>query len=47
MLSVSRILLPVAFSDRCRGAAQYAELLARHFHAELTLLHVTVPPHPP
>lgn len=47
MLSVSRILLPVAFSDRCRGAAQYAEVLARHFHAELTLLHVTVPPHPP
>jgi len=47
MLPVSRILLPVAFSDRCRGAAQYAEVLARHFHAELTMLHVTVPPHPP
>ena len=47
MLSVSRILLPVAFSERCRGAAQYAESLARHFRAELTLLHVTVPPHPP
>lgn len=47
MLSISRILLPVAFSDRCRGAAQYAEVLARHFHSELTLLHVTVPPHPP
>lgn len=47
MLSVSKILLPVAFSERCRGAAQYAESLARHFHAELTLLHVTVPPHPP
>jgi nucleotide-binding universal stress UspA family protein len=47
MLSVSRILVPVAFSERCRAAAQYAEALAGHFHSELTLLHVTVPPHPP
>lgn len=43
MAKFSRILLPVAFSDRCKGAAQYAEALACHFHAELVLLHVVAP----
>ncbi len=38
-----RILVPVAFSERCEGAAQYAEALAQHFHSELTLLHVVAP----
>ena len=33
----SKILVPVAFSGRCEGAAQYAEALACHFHAELAL----------
>ena len=41
----SKILVPVAFSARCEGAAQYAEALACHFHSELVLLHV-VPPVP-
>jgi nucleotide-binding universal stress UspA family protein len=44
-VSVSRILLPVDFSDRCRGAARYAESLASLFHAELTLLNVVTPPY--
>jgi len=44
MAWLSRILAPVAFSPGCRGAAQYAETLASHFHSELTLLHVVPPP---
>jgi len=40
---VSRILVPVAFSERCKGAAQYAGALAQHFHSELVLLHVVAP----
>ena len=44
MAWLSRILAPVAFSPRCRGAAQYAETLACHFHSELILLHVVAPP---
>jgi len=43
MPMLSRILVPVAFSARCEGAAQYAEALACHFHAELVLLHVVAP----
>ena len=43
MPTFSRILMPVAFSPRCQGAAQYAEALACHFHAEVTLLHVVTP----
>lgn len=39
----SKILVPVAFSARCEGAAQYAEALACHFHAQLILLHVLPP----
>ena len=44
MAWMSRILAPVAFSPHCRGAAHYAETLARHFHSELILLHVVAPP---
>jgi nucleotide-binding universal stress UspA family protein len=44
MSLVSRILVPVEFSLRCQGAAQYAEALARHFHCETILLHVVGPP---
>jgi nucleotide-binding universal stress UspA family protein len=44
MAWLSRILAPVAFSPRCRGATQYAEALACHFHSELILLHVVAPP---
>lgn len=43
MTWLSRILVPVAFSPRCRGADQYAETLACHFHSELILLHVVAP----
>jgi len=39
-----RILVPVEFSPRCHGAAQYGEALARHFHGEVILLHVVIPP---
>jgi nucleotide-binding universal stress UspA family protein len=44
MALLSRILVPVEFSPRCLGSAQYAEALACHFHCDLTLLHVLVPP---
>jgi nucleotide-binding universal stress UspA family protein len=42
-LQLSKILAPVDFSARCRGAVEYAEALACHFHSELTLLHVVSP----
>ena len=44
MRSISKILLPVDFSERSAGAARYARALARHFQAELILLHVLMPP---
>src|ERR1039458_6226809 len=44
MAWVSRILAPVDFSLRCRGAIQYAETLSCHFHSELILLHVVEVP---
>jgi nucleotide-binding universal stress UspA family protein len=40
MFQLRRILFPVDFSDRCRGAAHYVEALAGRFDAELILLHV-------
>jgi nucleotide-binding universal stress UspA family protein len=42
-LQFSRILAPVDFSARCRGAVEYAEALACHFRCELVLLHVVSP----
>src|SRR2546423_3261208 len=44
MASLSRILAPVEFSPRCRGAVQYAEALACHFQSEIILLHAVLPP---
>jgi nucleotide-binding universal stress UspA family protein len=44
MRTFSKILLPVDFSERSTGAARYAQALARHFQAELVLLHVLTPP---
>ena len=44
MRSLSKILLPVDFSERSAGAARYAIPLAAHFHSELILLHVLTPP---
>jgi nucleotide-binding universal stress UspA family protein len=40
MFQIRRILFPVDFSDRCRGAAAYVEALAGRFDAGLILLHV-------
>ena len=44
MPKLPRILVPVEFSPRCRGAVQYAEALSCHFHCEIVLLHVVIPP---
>jgi nucleotide-binding universal stress UspA family protein len=44
VFQLKRILFPVDFSDRSRGAASYAEEFAAHFDAELFLLHVVEPP---
>ncbi|MEO8369295.1 MAG: universal stress protein [Candidatus Solibacter sp.] len=44
MPRLNRLLVPVEFSPRCRGAVQYAEALASHFHCEIVLLHVVIPP---
>jgi len=43
MLTLSRILLPVDFSDASRGAARYAFNLASEFHSEVVLLYVAMP----
>ena len=40
MFQLRRILFPVDFSERCRGAAAYVQALAGRFEAELILLHV-------
>jgi len=44
MLPIRKILLPVDFSDRAKGAAHYAQLIALRFGAEITMLHVVPPP---
>jgi nucleotide-binding universal stress UspA family protein len=36
----SKILVPVDFSDQSRNAVEYSLILARHFGAEVQLLHV-------
>ena len=43
MFSLRKILIPIDFSERCLGAAQYAIPLAEHFHCEVNLLHVLPP----
>ncbi len=45
MPSLAKILMPVDFSGRCRGAARYAEALGSRFGSEIILLHVLPPPH--
>ena len=40
MFQLQRILFPVDFSSRCRGAAAYVQAIAGRFQAELILLHV-------
>jgi nucleotide-binding universal stress UspA family protein len=44
MKPLSKIVLPVDFSERSVGAARYATALAGHFGSELVLLHVVTPP---
>jgi len=44
-ISITKILLPVEFSDQCIEAARYAASLACRFHAELTVLHVFANPY--
>lgn len=39
-MKLTKILLPVDFSEQGDGAAQHAAALARHFHAGPILLHV-------
>src|SRR5215467_241218 len=46
MVKLSRILAPVEFSPRCRGAVHYAEAMAARFHSHIVLLHVVAPPAP-
>jgi nucleotide-binding universal stress UspA family protein len=41
---LSKLLLPVDFSDRVHGPARYARALALRFRASITLLHVLPPP---
>jgi nucleotide-binding universal stress UspA family protein len=43
MFQLKRILFPIDFSQRSRGAASYVEALAGRFDAELILLHVIEP----
>ena len=45
MLPLTKILLPVDFSERALGAARCVKALARCFQSEITLLHVVTPPH--
>jgi nucleotide-binding universal stress UspA family protein len=44
MQTLSRILLPVDFSERSVVATHYAATLACHFHSELVVTHVLAPP---
>ena len=44
MFRLKKILFPVDFSERCRGAIGYVEAMAGRFDAELILLHVVEPP---
>jgi nucleotide-binding universal stress UspA family protein len=43
MIPLSKILLPVDFSERCIGAAHHAVSLASHFQAEIAMVHVVEP----
>lgn len=40
VLRFSRILFPVDFSDRCRGAAHYVKALAGRYGSKISMLHV-------
>ena len=44
MHSLTKILVPIDFSERSLGAVHYAKALAVRFGSEITLLHVLAPP---
>ena len=44
-MPLRKILVPVDFSERCKGAARYAEALRAVFGSDITLLHVLPPVH--
>lgn len=41
---LSKILIPIDFSERCLGAARFAIPLAERFHSQITFLHVAPAP---
>src|ERR1700723_1897828 len=43
MLSIHKILVPVVFTENSQRIAHEAAWLARHFQAEIILLHVVTP----
>jgi nucleotide-binding universal stress UspA family protein len=43
LFALTKILIPIDFSERCLGATRYAIPLAEHFHSEISLLHVLPP----
>jgi nucleotide-binding universal stress UspA family protein len=43
MLPISRILMPVDYSERCLAMIPYAKEFAQHYSAEVLLLHVVNP----
>lgn len=43
MLQLTRVLVPVDFSERCLGAVRYAGAIARKFKSQIVLLHALEP----
>jgi len=44
-MPLSRIVVPIDFSERSTGPARYAEALQKAFQSKITLVHVLPPPH--
>jgi len=44
-MPLTKIVVPVDFSERSEGPARYAEALQRAFSSRITLVHVLPPPH--
>ena len=40
MPAISRILVPIDFSERCLGMVPYVRAIAERYEAEVVLLHV-------
>ncbi|MCS7027052.1 MAG: universal stress protein [Bryobacteraceae bacterium] len=45
MFSLNKVIFPVDFSNRCRGAARLLDSLHENFRPVVTLIHVLPPPH--